>query len=89
MPGTPTNAMNLNSTISGLVTWDGNNVMNTTPLTQYSLLIGGSSNTITNVVPDGIGSVLSSNGPNQFPSFQSAINVFNINFTQTFMLGGL
>jgi hypothetical protein len=71
MAGTPSNAMNLNSTTSGLVNWDGVSVMSSTGLTQYDTLAAGSSNTIHNVAVGTAGQVLTSNGANMYPTYQT------------------
>lgn len=70
MAGTPSNSMNLNATIAGIVNWDGSSVMSVTPLTQYSTLAAGSSNTIAQVSPGTAGYVLTSNGASDFPTYQ-------------------
>ncbi len=71
MAATPTNAMNLNSTISGLVNWDGNSVMSVTPLTQFCTLAAGSNKTLAMITPGTVGQVLTSAGPGAFPSYQT------------------
>lgn len=63
--------MNLNATIPGIVNWDGASIMSVTPLTQYSTLAAGSSNTIAQVSPSTAGYVLTSNGPINFPTYQA------------------
>ena len=72
MAATPSNSMNLNSTTSGLVNWDGVSVMSSTALTEYSVLSGDSSNTINNIVPNTAGYVLTSNGAAAQPTFQAS-----------------
>ena len=72
MVATPANGMNLNSTTSGIVNWDGNHVMSSTSLTQYSILSAASSNTINNISPGTSGFVLTSNGLSSQPTFQAA-----------------
>ena len=62
--------MNLNSTTSGLVNWDGTSTMSSTALTQYYVLSGASSNTVNNIAPSTGGYVLTSNGASSQPTFQ-------------------
>lgn len=54
-------------------------------LTQYNLLVGSSSSTISNISPGTSGQVLTSNGPSSNPSFQNpAIQAWTLLQTQTF-----
>jgi hypothetical protein len=69
MAGTPTNAMNL-SAAAGIVNWDGTATMSTTAVTQYFVLVGAGSNTITSITPSTAGYVLTSNGASSNPAFQ-------------------
>jgi len=71
MAAKPSNAMNLNSTVSGLVTWDGTSAMSSTALTQYYVLSGASANTVNNIAPSTTGYVLTSNGASAQPTFQA------------------
>jgi hypothetical protein len=69
MVATPSNAMNLNSIIPGLVNWDGVASMTTTPLTQYSTLVAATANTVVNITPGTAGQVLTSNGASSNPAY--------------------
>ena len=71
MAATPGNAMNLNSTSSGLTNWDGTATMSTTPMAQYNVVVGASTNTIQNEAPGTAGNVLTSNGASSYPTFQA------------------
>ena len=71
MGTTPANSMNLNSTTSGLVNWDGTATMSTTALTQYNVLVGASANTIQSEAPGTAGQALISNGATSYPTFQA------------------
>lgn len=71
MAGTPSNSMNLNSTVSGLVNWNGVALMSSTALTQYSTLSAASSNTVNNIDPGSAGQVLTSNGASAQPTYQT------------------
>jgi hypothetical protein len=71
MAGTPANSMNLNSTVSGLVNWDGISTMSSTALTLYSTLTGAGANTVNNVSPGTLGQVLTSNGASAQPTYQT------------------
>ena len=69
MVSKPGNAMNLTTTVSGIVNWDGVNAMATTALTQYYTLVGASANTITSIAPGTSGWVLTSGGASANPSY--------------------
>lgn len=71
MAAKPSNAMNLTSTTSGLVNWDGTSSMSSTALTQYNVLSGASANTVNNIAPSTGGYVLTSNGASSQPTFQA------------------
>ena len=71
MVATPANSMNLNSTSSGLVNWDGTATESTTALVQYNVLSGASTNTVNNIAPSTSGFVLTSNGASAQPTFQA------------------
>lgn len=71
MAAKPSNAINLNSTTSGLVNFDGTSSFGTTALTQYYTLVGASSNTVTSVAPGTTGQVLTSGGASANPSYQA------------------
>jgi hypothetical protein len=71
MAATPANSMNLNSTSSGLVNWDGTATESTTALAQYNVVIGASANTVQNEAPGSSGTVLTSNGATSYPTFQA------------------
>lgn len=71
MAATPGNAMNLNSTTSGLANWDGVATMSSTGLVLYNVLSGASTNTVNNIAPAGAGTVLTSNGVAAQPTFQA------------------
>jgi hypothetical protein len=69
MAARPSNAMNLVSTTSGLVNWDGTSTMSTTALTQYYTLVGAGANTVTNIAPGTSGWVLTSTGASGNPAY--------------------
>jgi hypothetical protein len=69
MAAKPSNAMNLTSTVSGLVNWDGVSSMSTTALTQYYTLVGASTNTVAAIAPGAAGTVLTSGGASANPSY--------------------
>ena len=71
MAAQPGNAINCNTTTSGIVNFDGTATFSTTALTQHYTLVGASANTVTNVAPSTSGFVLTSNGASSDPSFQA------------------
>jgi hypothetical protein len=71
MAARPVNAINCNSTTSGLVNFDGTSSFSTTGLTQYYVLSGASANTVNNIAPSTTGYVLTSNGASSQPTFQA------------------
>ena len=71
MAAKPANSMNLNSTTSGLVNWDGTSTMSSVALTQYYVVSGASANTVNNIAPSTSGFVLTSNGASAQPTFQA------------------
>ncbi len=72
MVSKPANALNLSS-VAGVVLWDGSATLSTTAITQYDVLVGGTSNAISSISPtSNVGYVLTSNGLSANPSFQAA-----------------
>ena len=70
MVAQPGNAINCNTTVSGLVTFDGASTFTTTALTQYSTLSGASANTVNLISPGTAAQVLTSNGVAAQPTYQ-------------------
>jgi hypothetical protein len=66
---TPSNSMNLNSTTSGLVNWNGSILMSSIALTQYYTMVGASANTVQNIAPGTSGQVLTSGGASAYPAY--------------------
>jgi hypothetical protein len=69
MAARPVNAINCNSTTSGLVNFDGTSSFSTTGLTQYYTLTGAGANTVNNVAPGTSGWVLTSGGATAQPAY--------------------
>jgi hypothetical protein len=67
MPSTPANALNLSS--SGVVKFDGTATFSATPVTQYDVLVGGSSNQITSIGPGTGGQALLAGTGGADPSY--------------------
>lgn len=66
---TPGNALDIQS--AGLVKFDGSTNFSAETTTQYNVLVGNTSNGITNVAPGTAGQILTSNGPSANPSFKA------------------
>jgi hypothetical protein len=74
MAARPTNAINVTTTTSGLVNFDGTSAFSTTGLTQYNVLVGASANTIQSEAPGATAGVpLCSNGSSAYPTFTKAL----------------
>lgn len=67
------NAINLSA--AGVVTYSGSGTFTASTLTQYNVLIGGSSNAIVSVAPSTAGIPLVSAGASTNPSFSTALVV--------------
>lgn len=68
----PANSLNITS--AGIVKFDGTSVFSPVTVSQYNTLVGGSSNSITSVLPGTSGYVLTSNGGSADPSYQAISN---------------
>ena len=61
----------LNATSAGIQVFDGTATFSSTTTTQYNTLVGGTSNTISNISPGTTGQVLTSAGAASNPSYQT------------------
>lgn len=69
MAAKPANAINCNTTVSGLVNFDGTSSFSTTALTQYYTMVGAGANTVANIAPGTSGWVLTSGGATANPAY--------------------
>jgi len=69
MPATPANSVNI--TNAGIQIFDGTATFSATTTTQYDTLVGGASNTISNIATGTLGQVLTSAGAGANPSYQT------------------
>ena len=61
------------STLTGVLTGNGTSAISANAVTQYSVLVGGASNAVSNVASVGTsGQLLTSNGAGANPTFQNA-----------------
>lgn len=80
-----TNQINANA--AGIVTYDGAGNFSADTTTAHNVLVGATSNGITNIAPSASGTVLASNGVSADPSFQSVPGV-GVTVTQHDVLVG-
>lgn len=58
------------ATLTGILTGNGTSAVTATAVTQYDVLVGGATNTVSSVSPSTAGFILTSNGVSANPSFQ-------------------
>jgi hypothetical protein len=67
------------TTLTGILIGHGTAAVTGNPVTQFNVLVGGASNTITSITPGASGLVLTSNGASANPTFQTATGINTIN----------